>query len=300
MTTDEADSVVYELTDITVDTLGLVSQGANGEEFFLVKAADGATAFEPELEQRVTTNIWQRLKTLFQKAASGVNADTITAPTMTSSEPSADTTVLDGVTTDIVVTDSVAKTVATSVETLAIAPMAEVVTTAPTTTPVVIDVIKDLTAMETMTNTTNLDGGTPMADEVINKSDYDALAVRLEKAEQALLKAQDEKERQAWVIKAQSYNALPAEVTELAEQLHALAKWDTNRVTYWVNLLKAVDALARDANLFTETGSAVQPTSAIAKALTAADPTAALLALSKADQLAYLADKRAQIRQARQ
>ena len=76
-----SEDVIFELSDIEVETLGLVNQGANREEFFLMKNADGQDVLEPTeatITDAITKTIWQKFTGLFQKAAQDVMSEDMT------------------------------------------------------------------------------------------------------------------------------------------------------------------------------------------------------------------------------
>jgi len=120
----------------------------------------------------------------------------------------------------------------------------------------------------------------------LEKANQELLA-KVEAAQVELLKERELRERETYFAKARSYGAIPAPVSELADQLYWLSKQDAVRYAWWTDLLQAVDNQVSDAGLYTEKGTTTV-SSAVDTALKSADPKAALLALSAAEQTAYI------------
>ncbi len=295
---------INELTDVEVETLGLVTRGANREEFFLLKAAgdmmtcsmcdktmaadkmtmvDGkpvcsdCVKAEDETSEDVvvkaqesavetaTQNIWQRLVANIKKA--------LTEPTF------ADEPLLENAAK--VSEAPVAKQVPTTELNAAVEPE---------TIPVV---VPELVAKQESAPVTNTQTEAPMAEnETIAKADFDALAVRLEKAEVELAKAQGEKERAVWLNKAQTYSYMPVASTDLAEQLQYLAKAAPTRAEWWMDVLKACDNMVHDSGLFVEKGTTIEAESAVSKVIKSDNPREAALNMPRAEAEAYLKDVR--------
>jgi len=120
----------------------------------------------------------------------------------------------------------------------------------------------------------------------LEKANQELLA-KVEAAQVELLKERELRERETYFAKARSYGAIPAPVSELADQLYWLSKQDAVRYAWWTDLLQAVDNQVSDAGLYTEKGTTTV-SSAVDTALKSADPKAALLAMSAAEQTAYI------------
>lgn len=280
------DTETFELSDITVDTLGLVTQGANREEFFLLKSAleeqlDGENSSEVSETHREevqpTRSFWQRFLKLFQKAVVAELNTLDQEQEVTKNEEEQE----EGG-QGLSLTTTVESTMETPSE------VVTVVEQSPTT-----EIIhKEAQAMDEMT--------------ALEKAALEGRLAELEKANANLAaeiaKANEERDRQTFIAKAREYVAVPVSPVELGARLHALAKWDQSQYTFWSDLLKSVDALAGDAQLFVERGTAryeEQPT-ALDAVLKAADPREAILKMSRADADSYLKSMRARIRTAKE
>ena len=131
-----------------------------------------------------------------------------------------------------------------------------------------------------------------MDEVVISKAEYDALATRLAKTESELAASREKEERQVWLAKASTYGYAPTATTELADQLYWLAKADPKRAQYWEDLLKSLDSMVADSQMFVEKGTQQMPTAGLDAVLKSTDPRAALTQLSRADAEAYLRSAR--------
>jgi len=279
-----SDEVIFELSDVEVETLGLVNRGANREEFFLMKnAEDQNIESELAISDAITKTVWQRIMGLFQKAAQDVVPN---AMLDTEDETEEETEDMEK--------DTAKESTLTSKTALAdpepVAPEAVIVATAkedivtPETviTEPVITVVKEDHMEENV-----------MAENEISKADYEAIAKRLELAETELAKARDEKEQQVWLTKAAGFTYLPIAQAELAGKLYTIAKLDAGLAEWVAEVFKAVDNMVADSGMFVEKGHNIPEVDAVTKAMQAADPKAALLGLPKQEAEAYLAAVRA-------
>ena len=295
---------IYTLTDVEVTRLGLVNRGANQEKFFLLKSADtmdDTDAVVTNLETKVTKSIWQKLVELIKGSlveenvftditmTNTGNTDAVDTIGNTNAVDTTDTVTISTHKSDVLSTDITTVTTTITTDTAATA----VITTNTTDidivkntslTPDSDSVVNDIPLVENITK----EGG-PMPDEVtINKADYDSLLVRLEKTEAELVKSNEEKERQTYIAKAQLYGYIPVATTELAEQLHWLAKSDSARATWWEDVLKAMDNMVSDSSMFSERGAVQMPTTALDSVMKSADPKTAVMGLPKHEAEAYL------------
>lgn len=289
---DSQNSIITELTDVQVDTLGLVTQGANREEFFLLKSAD--KAMEPE------QNLWTRFMKLFQKTVNAEMAELekqteaeapeppkVVEPKVVLPETSGSMTVPPG--------EDSTETSSTPLETVS-------VNSVFSSTPVEI-------TESVETPTSHLEATT--MDDTVEKTaqlntQLESRLAELEKANATLVaeveKAREERDRETYIAKANSFAAIPVAPSELGEQLHALAKWDAKRLTFWTDLLKSVDALASDAELYIEKGTAytAEQPDALTVIAKAEDPKAEILKLSSKDAAAYIKSVRARAKSAQE
>lgn len=287
-----SEDVIFELSEIEVETLGLVNQGANREEFFLMKNAEDQevlSEIEAATADTITKTVWQRIMGLFQKAATEVMPnevdeteaeaeDEVESETITVAEAEV------GKATPEELTSPTPTVVSPVVE-----PETEVlaVKTAATTTtsvdPTTVVLIKEDQIMEENV----------MAENEFSKADYEAIAKRLELAETELAKAREEKAQQVWLTKTAGYGYLPVAQAELAGKLYSIAKLDGALAEWVAEVFKAVDNMVADSGMFVEKGHNIPEVDAITKAMQSADPKAALLGLPKAEAEAYLAAVRA-------
>jgi hypothetical protein len=261
---------ISEITDAEIDTLGLVSKGANGEEVLLLKAAEDAELEEISkcFEEQITKNVWQRLVDLFKS---------------TKKEP------------EVVEPEVVNPVVEPIAEVIKSEPIVELVAE-----PVVAEstITKEVSRVTEPAIHTNL-GDAPMPEQNVEfekataeiadlkKSQTDLLA-RLEKAETEATQAREERERLTYFSKAQGFVAVPVPTAEIADHMYWLAKTDAKRAQWFEDLLKATDNLIADSEVFVEKGTSRVAPDAIEKAMASADPKAELLKIGRADAEAYL------------
>jgi len=290
--TDELDELT-ELKDVVVDTLGLVTHGANREEFFLLKSAedtDGETQETNQAQASVAKSIWQSLARIFKReiekelasleVVESVNAESITDELVIEQlekviEP--ETIELEAIEPELKPELPVAEL--TKMEEHKMEDEKQV------TSEVVIDVEKsNLAAQLTELAKANTD-----------------LQARVEKAEQEAAQQRDAREYQVWLTKARSMYTLPASPNDLAEQLHWLAKTDAKRAEWWETHLSALTNQLRDSELFVEKGTSraaqdglqlVEKAQKLLDAGNAKSLRDALLSLSRGEQEAYLAEQR--------
>ena len=124
----------------------------------------------------------------------------------------------------------------------------------------------------------------------IQKANAD-LQARVAKAEAESAAAEEAKAHRVWLEKANTLLAVPVPSSELADQLHWIAKSDPVRAAWWDKVLNTVDHMLIDFGTYVEKGSTRLPDylEPVDKALKAADPRAALLSLPAEAQRAYIA-----------
>jgi len=305
---------IFELTDVEVDTLGLVKRGANRESFFLLKADSADTA---DVSPAIAASLWQRITQVIAKAFH--NEATIAAAATTDKTASTEAPEVaeveveaDAVESEEVEDETPAQTpaqtpvAAAELETpVAETPVAETVETAKTETtiesaPSPTDVCVEIAhnaQKEFAMSDVDVEKAAAMRLTELEKANQDLL-LRVEKAEQEAAHEREQRERATFLAKAQSYAGLPCSPGELADHLYWLAKTDAAREAWLAEVLQTVSNLLSDAALFAELGTSAVPDDAgeLSKAAKAEDPAAALLAVSKEAQLRYLYERRAAIK----
>jgi len=279
-----------KLTDVTVEKLGLVTDGANQETFFLLKSEDVvdgapvANAIEPLVEgtnteqvaeqvaDQVTKSVWQKLLAIFKAATAPVD----------------DKGPLDETEPDDVCPDCNK-------------PMAECVCDKPIAKTIETTTNETLTRVSNVV-TKNMEEPIMSDIEMVAKAQYDLLSgtvddlkTRLAKAEALAETARDQQALNESIAKAQELAALPINPTELGTNLWKLAKADAQLAIYFDAVLKASDRLLWDLGIFGERGTdkVADQTDPVLKAAQSANPREALLNLNKRDAAKYVAMRQA-------
>ena len=289
------DSENTELKDVAVDTLGLVTHGANRERFFLLKSAEEIEEANQMLETdqsqvkaSVAKNIWRNLTLLFKREIEEELAD---LPVLIEDEHVVELPVVEKTAPEAEVTEEVE--VAEEVESFG--PTVESAMGA-----VIETLIKERTDMEDEKQVVVEKSALEVKFEALEKANTD-LQVRVEKAEQEAAQERDAKEYQVWLTKARDMYALPASPDTLAEQLHWLAKADATRAQWWEGHLVALTNQLRDSELFIEKGTSraaqdgvllIEKAQKLVDSGQMADLRTAILSLSRAEQEAYLNERR--------
>ena len=289
------DSENTELKDVAVDTLGLVTHGANRERFFLLKSAEEIEEANQMLETdqsqvkaSVAKNIWRNLTLLFKREIEEELAD---LPVLIENEHVVELPVVEKTAPEAEVTEEVK--VAEEVESFG--PTVESAMGA-----VIETLIKERTDMEDEKQVVVEKSALEVKFEALEKANTD-LQVRVEKAEQEAAQERDAKEYQVWLTKARDMYALPASPDTLAEQLHWLAKADATRAQWWEGHLVALTNQLRDSELFIEKGTSraaqdgvllIEKAQKLVDSGQMADLRTAILSLSRAEQEAYLNERR--------
>ena len=289
------DSENTELKDVAVDTLGLVTHGANRERFFLLKSAEEIEEANQMLETdqsqvkaSVAKNIWRNLTLLFKREIEEELAD---LPVLIENEHVVELPVVEKTAPEAEITEEVK--VAEEVESFR--PTVESAMGA-----VIETLIKERTDMEDEKQVVVEKSALEVKFEALEKANTD-LQVRVEKAEQEAAQERDAKEYQVWLTKARDMYALPASPDTLAEQLHWLAKADATRAQWWEGHLVALTNQLRDSELFIEKGTSraaqdgvllIEKAQKLVDSGQMADLRTAILSLSRAEQEAYLNERR--------
>ncbi len=245
LTNDETET--FELSDVTVSTLGLVTRGASGEQFFLLKSKEetpkevlkeGTMAdeyddltVEDAAVEKATKSIWQKLLSLLKGEVEKMPMTPMSENDM-KDEDMEDEENPKHEGDDMKVELTVEKTVLNSVKENT---MTELIVATPTVS-------------------------TDLTDKFIalQKSNEDLL-IRVEKAENEAAQERDARERLTYLEKAQAISFVPVKSEDLAEQLHWLAKSDPKRLSFWEGILKSADALISDSGVFVEKGTSRSP-----------------------------------------
>lgn len=120
---------------------------------------------------------------------------------------------------------------------------------------------------------------------------------RVEKAEQDAQTQLEKRQQREWLEKATNFRVFPVSRAELGEKLFALAKALPDDINWWVEALKAADQQMFAAGLFNEMGTSRIPEEValeekVEKAQEEGDPAKALLDLSREEQEQLLRQSR--------
>ena len=280
------EEVEFELSDIHVDTVGLVGAGAIGEDFFLTKKKGVKMPDELDVEVVDTEqpSFWDRLRKLLREERP--QEVIVTEP--------ADTTLVAETTTEVKQVENTVKKdekVVKIEDTTAPAPTVE--------TPVVAETPKPADT-------------TPIVDfsEAIGKvekaltdkygAEIAALKDRLEKSETEANKIKDEAAEREMVQKARNFPALPIRYDELGKKLYGFSKvLKTEDFDWLMATLTAVDKQLGAAGILNEVGTSRSPEELaledkVEKTATEEKKSyaEAMLGLSKAEQEQLLAQMR--------
>jgi len=266
-----------QLKDVTVEKLGLVTTGANKEEFFLLKHDSEANSeANNEATAQIAESIWQRLLKALRRPSGEPTALTAEALTVASDPEAALPVSATGVLSDAL-SDS-----------LSDAPILG----QPVAPDNVVEKIKETVVEEAMEK------------DMVAKSDYDALVKTVEGLQARVAQAEAEtdaarhtQERLTEIAKAGELLALPVNPTELGDALYKLGQSDPALKQYFAALLKTADNMLAGLGIFEERGTAQAAPyeDPVAKAAAAEDPRAALLNLSPQAAVAYIKARQAAV-----
>jgi len=266
-----------QLKDVTVEKLGLVTTGANKEEFFLLKHDSEANSeANNEATAQIAESIWQRLLKALRRPSGEPTALTAEALTVASDPEAALPVSATGVLSDAL-SDS-----------LSDAPILG----QPVAPDNVVEKIKETVVEEAMEK------------DMVAKSDYDALVKTVEGLQARVAQAEAEtdaarhtQERLTEIVKAGELLALPVNPTELGDALYKLGQSDPALKQYFAALLKTADNMLAGLGIFEERGTAQAAPyeDPVAKAAAAEDPRAALLNLSPQAAVAYIKARQAAV-----
>jgi hypothetical protein len=267
-----------KLEDTVVEKLGLVTVGANQEQFFLLKSAPDAgepvvnTADNNELVETVTKSVWAKLVDFF-KAKDAKPEDAMSDEEQSMADDEEDE--LEKKKKAVCKDDSDIAKVASATNDKATDPVANIISEEPQMSDVNV--------------------------EMVAKAQYDLLAgtvddlkTRLAKAESIAEAARDASALQDAIAKAGALEALPINPSELGTNMHKLAKSDPQLALYFDAVLKAADKLLLDLGIYGERGITTgNDTDPVMKAAQSANPREAMLSLNRRDAAEYLAKRQA-------
>lgn len=266
---------INKLHDVEVQTVGLVTVGANQEQFFLLKSQDAeehtmsdqvVEVAPVDVDDEVVENFATRLyKSLVSKFAAtpkdeveAVEAETVVEEVSVEKAPEA----------EVVEEQQPEVEAETEVEKSADE-----------------EVVDEKVALEKA----NLD-----------------LAARLEAVEKQLKAKEEEAEKQVYVQKAQEFAHLGVDGAALADNLYFIAKADPARYQFWTEMLESFEARSKDSGLFDEIGKSGNDgendkdfESALVDVIKAGDPKAIsekLASMTREEAEAYLFGRRAALR----
>lgn len=288
----------YELSNVQVDTLGLVTAGANEEEFFLFKANSDESGSDESLHQNWFQRLADGLTNLVRRSLDQ-ELEKALQSLEPISQPVAEDNVMElgevcpAVEEQVQVEPEVEKT-DVSLESVSEAEDEVTAEKSAEQTP-----IKENDGDEEIEMSENVSAPVEDVEKVQLEATLAELQTRLEKAEQVAAQERELRERREWLIKSEGYT-LPIPAEELADYLYWLNKQDSGRAEWLQGLLKAVSAQLQDAALFTESGTSRAPdlVDEVAKAMREKDPRNALLNISPQAAQKYLAERHRELREA--
>lgn len=275
---------LYELSEMMVDTVGIVGKGANNQMFFLLKSED--TPMEELTEPGPATDetFWAKVRGIAQevvKAAMPKMTRRHTAEMPDDMEEEMDDEPVDEPADENAELDRVPD--GKKGKRIMSKEQGDDVSKA---------VTDQLEAIQ-KANEARI--------EAIEKQYQAKLAEmtqQVETSKQEIAKAVEQRERMEWLEKARGFVTLPVSPTEVAERLHAIAKSAPEQIEWLEGLLRAADHELTQAGLFAEIGTTRVPDEAtpegkVEKSVKGGkNPVDALLSLSIQEQEALLKEMR--------
>lgn len=276
---------IFGLTDVEVATLGLVTRGANKEEFFMLKSegkdaesADDENEMQKsnqsEMEEKVTKSVWNKLIGLFKQSIEKTKDIKI---------EDIDTEKLDENINAEKACEDENKSVDESAETG--------------------EGEDENESMDTNMESETLKGENKMPDneELISKADFEKAQNEIAFLKAEVEKSREREARQVWLNKAVEIGYAPVASTELADHLYNISKLDAKEVDWVVDLLKSYDNLLKDSGMFSDFGTArvVDESDPIVKAINSGDTKAALLSMDRKTALSAIEEMRAYARKSK-
>lgn len=268
--TDEEEVQLSELSEIEVDTLGLVEAGANRLSFFLMKSEeatmpeqDNNTASDsdaPPADETQTKEVSESVvKSLIEKFLPSLFQEQVEKEKTSAKQDGEEDEEDDGDSATPKETTQKAGAEQQAIRAIVDARVAEIQKAA--------------------------------------QAEAAQMKTELAKARAELDAERERRERQEWVEKARSVVGLSLDADDLAKRLHALEKSDGDAAEWLLKLLQATGEQMRDANLFREVGTAeiaktqadlVEKAQEMVTGGHAGDVKEALLKLDPADAHRYL------------
>jgi len=321
-----------ELYDVEVDTLGLVTRGANRETFILLKSTNEEGELgedttqvqepsEPQVQKEanveantgntIERSLWQRIIGIFKKALEeelegqlGDSGDEPDSPPSTNAaevtEKVEDATEVDksGDDTPQSLPDEQSQQLPTNSGLSAA--ILEV-----TATDLTAGLSKQEDIMDENTEVTKADVIEKSAKEVELEKSVSDLMARVEKAEQDAARERDAREHATWVQKAANIT-IGVPIDDYANHMHWLAKTNSKEAEWFESAFNAIAKQMEDSNLFVEKGTQRIPedmdivgkANALVAKGDAKSFTDALLSLPAAEQSTYLAKRRKAVKNA--
>lgn len=286
---------VYELSDVDVLSVGLVTRGANREEFFLVKSEDGT----PEEDiPAPKPNLWERIKAFVKGAVEAEVEAQFPEDEMPGESEEEPGVVVPGPTSE--------ETPATKTEA---GDKESAGASAPEETPMAEETqVKETEKGAQPPATVKWELPPELMAQIAKIGALEAKAAKVDGLEAKLVQVEKERdaekelrEKQEYVEKAAGYIALPTKASELADHLYKLAKAAPEEAKWFEALLNAADNALVTAGIFKEYGTSTSPETmtALEKAENmvtkgeAKDIAEAMLKLTPAEQATILNESRA-------
>lgn len=249
---------VFELTDLDVMSIGLVEQGAVGEDFLALKSKDGGNNMADKNETKDTKDVKETQETLIEKLK-GMFA---TKEDMTNIQAEL---------------EKAAETETPAKE-----------ETPPETPTEDSAILKRLDEMEKARESEI---------SLLQKANEDMKA-ELEKAKEIASNEKEAREKREYLEKAYTLKAFPVSYAELGDFLHKVSKSMPDEYNWLFELLKTADTQLGAAGIFNEMGTTKTPEELeieqkVEKAVSEGkSPKEAVLSLSKAEQQQMLDESR--------
>lgn len=277
---------LYDLSDVDVVTVGLVSRGASGKEFFLLKSgensnkdsdaqseqeltekAESASSAETSDESSSSASVEESARSFWMKLLDLVRSVIRAETSGSSEEEEPEESESESVSAEKS-SDTADDSESLSQTEEPTPPSSEPIQPLEAETSKSISAISEQTSEgpmpeDNIQETNEVEKSAVPAEPnaemlaklaLLEKANQD-LQARVEKAEQEAAAERDARELQTFVEKAATFINVPVTNESLGEQLHWLTKQAPERAAFWTDLVKSMDAALRDYN-FIELGTA--------------------------------------------